>query len=426
MTFRPIAIALSPNTQARDAILASSLMLQPWRWKRGHMDRRVERWFAKRLGNQYNVAVDSGRSALRIALEALGIEPDDEILTQAFTCTAVPAALIWRKAKPVWVDIDESYNIDPIDLEQKITKRSKAIIVQNTFGVPADYDAILAIARKHHLYVIEDCAHSLGATWNDKPLGSLGDIAIFSFGRDKVISSVSGGLITTHNAAVGKKWHAITDTLAPPRNAFIAKQLFHIIFFTALVLPTYHLFSIGKVLHAIGRLLRLTTYAVTKGEKKLQQPAYMPARLSNALARIAFSQLQRLDRFNTHRVAVAQEFRKHIKTAKRYTPQHEHPQGQSIFLRYALAIKFDKKSKQPTDTKRSFLRHAHAAKLYLGDWYNGPITPLSVPFADVHYEHGSCPRAEQAAASVINLPTYPRLSPDEIKRIIKFMNHEKS
>ena len=116
----------------------------------------------------------------------------DEVLVQAFTCVAVPNSVLWAQATPVYADIDATLNIDPIDVEKKITNRTKAIIVQHTFGIPADMDALVALAKKHNILLIEDCAHSLGATYKGKKVGTFGDAAFFSFGRDKVVSSVFG------------------------------------------------------------------------------------------------------------------------------------------------------------------------------------------------------------------------------------------
>lgn len=115
------------------------------------------------------------------------------MILQAYTCVSVSNAIIATGAKPIYVDIDaQTLNINPQLIEKHITQKTKAIIVQHTFGIPADIHAIQSIVKKHQLFFIEDCAHALGAQYKEKMVGSFGDIAVYSFGRDKVISSVNG------------------------------------------------------------------------------------------------------------------------------------------------------------------------------------------------------------------------------------------
>jgi len=194
---RPIAISLSPNTEKDDVILAIKLFFSPIRWFNFRETEKLEIEFAARFGNKYQaLAVNSGRSALYLILSALGIKDFDEVAIQALTCVAVPNSVLWLKAKPLYIDVDDTFNLSPKDLSEKIGEKTKAIIVQHTFGVAAEMHSILKIARKRKIPIIEDCALALGGKYDNKLLGTLGDISFFSFGRDKVISSVFGGEIT--------------------------------------------------------------------------------------------------------------------------------------------------------------------------------------------------------------------------------------
>ena len=158
--------SLSPNVEAEDRQYAWRLLLQPWNWRSGGSIGECEEWFKKYFDVPHAWGVNSGRSGLFLILQALGIERGDEVLLQAFTCNAVPNPILWVGATPIYVDIDEeTLNMDPADLEKKITPRAKAIIVQHTFGYPADMNRILEIAKKHNLIIIEDCAHALGARY---------------------------------------------------------------------------------------------------------------------------------------------------------------------------------------------------------------------------------------------------------------------
>ena len=166
----------------------------------------MEKEFKKYLGVKYAISFNSGRSAFLAILNSLELKNDDEILLQAFTCNAVPNPIIWAGLKPVYVDCDEkTFNIDIEDLKRKITQKSKVVIVQHTFGLPAEMDEILEICQKNNLILIEDCAHSLGAEYKGKKVGTFGKAAFFSFSRDKVISSVYGGMVATNDDEFGEK-----------------------------------------------------------------------------------------------------------------------------------------------------------------------------------------------------------------------------
>ena len=190
MSLRPIAISLSPNTQRDDLILALKSIVNINSYQRGPYQNKVSGWFKKYFQVKNVFLFNMGRSALFFLLKNINIGSGDEVIIQAFTCVAVTDPILWTGAKPVYIDVDKSLNIDPVLLEKSISKKTKAIIVQHTFGISAQIILIKKIAQKYNIFLIEDCAHSLGATYNGKKIGTFGDAALFSFGRDKVISSV--------------------------------------------------------------------------------------------------------------------------------------------------------------------------------------------------------------------------------------------
>lgn len=152
------------------------------------------------LSKKFAFATTSGTSSLHGALTALELKPNDEVLIPALTYVADVSTVIQVGAKPVFVDISSSnFNIDPDDVLRKITSKSKVIVITHLYGQPADMGRLMEIAKKYNLIVIEDCAQSIGATYEGKPIGSFGDLSCFSFYQTKNLSLGEGGLIATNS-----------------------------------------------------------------------------------------------------------------------------------------------------------------------------------------------------------------------------------
>jgi 8-amino-3,8-dideoxy-alpha-D-manno-octulosonate transaminase len=169
-----------------------------------------EKAFANQMGVKNALAVSSGTAALRIALAALGIGPGDEVITQSFTFVATVEAIIESRATPICADINTSLNLDPEDLEKKITHKTKAVIVVHMLGVPAQLNEIKKICEKHKLYLIEDTAWGCGGSLNQKPLGTWGDIGTFSFDYAKTITTGEGGMVICNDKSIYDRaaaWH---------------------------------------------------------------------------------------------------------------------------------------------------------------------------------------------------------------------------
>ncbi len=158
-----------------------------------------EKEFAARMKTKYALAVTSGTAALQSALAALQIGPGDEVILPAWTWHSCFNTIVHAGALPVFAEIDESFNIDPNDIESKITPQTKVIMAVHLQGNPCDLDKVLKIARKHKLRVLEDCAQSVGADYKGKPLGSHGDIGIYSLQLNKTITAGEGGAVVTND-----------------------------------------------------------------------------------------------------------------------------------------------------------------------------------------------------------------------------------
>jgi 8-amino-3,8-dideoxy-alpha-D-manno-octulosonate transaminase len=161
-----------------------------------------EKEFAARMQTRFAVAVTSGTAALETALAALGVGPGDEVILPAWTWHSCFNAIVMAGALPVFAEIDESFNLDPADLETKITPQTKVILAAHLQGNPCDMDWIMDIATRHRLKVLEDCAQSVGASYKGKPLGSMGHIGIYSLQLNKTITAGEGGAVVTSDPAL--------------------------------------------------------------------------------------------------------------------------------------------------------------------------------------------------------------------------------
>lgn len=396
-----ISSSLSPNAETDDIIVA---FRQLFSFNTHDNLYEVEKWFQQRYPNYSVQTFNSGRSALYILLQSFDISTGDEVIVQAFTCVAVPNAVLWVGATPIYVDIDNTYNLDVVDLEKKVTGKTKAIIVQHTFGIPANIEAIVIFAKKHKLLVIEDCAHCLGSLYKGKPLGSFGDAAFFSFGRDKVVSSVWGGA-----AILSAKWKVqsgklkqLHDHLSYPSKFWTFQQLLHPVAFS-LILPLYHS-GIGKALLVALQKLTLLSFPVYPEEKIGERPKDFPNKYPNALAALLICQLKKLDHYRKVR---------HDATLRYCRVFKSKGLGYDL-LRFPLLV----------DCPRDAIERAKKNGILLGNWYHHVIDPMDVRLSKVGYTSGSCPRAEYAASHIINLPT--RISSEQIDMVIGSLHHEKT
>lgn len=163
---------------------------------------KLEGWYRERMGKQHALAVSCGTAALISAMFGVDVGPGDEVIIPAYTYVATAAAVIAAGGVPVIAEVDASLNMDPLDLEKKITPYTKAIVPVHMRGVQARLDEIMAIANKHGIPVVEDVAQANGASYHGKPLGSFGKVGCFSLQQYKVITSGEGGLLVTDDLEV--------------------------------------------------------------------------------------------------------------------------------------------------------------------------------------------------------------------------------
>ncbi len=206
VSFKPLEKELDKELRAAfDRVLERSWYIE------GKEDADFEAAFARFCHTDYCIGVGNGLDALMLVLRALEVGPGDEVIVPSNTYIATALAVTYVGAKPVLVEPDiRTYNIDPAKIEEKITANTKAIMPVHLYGQPCDMDPIMAIAKKHGLYVIEDCAQAHGATYNGKIIGSFGDAAGFSFYPGKNLGALGdAGAVTTNNEDIAKKVRAL-------------------------------------------------------------------------------------------------------------------------------------------------------------------------------------------------------------------------
>lgn len=402
-----ISISLSPNTQPDDVRLAWRILLSPWLWRRAEVVPAVEQKLARRF-NRKALLVSSGRAALYRTLAAYGIGAGDEVIIQAFTCLAVPASVQWTGAKPVYADIDSrTYNLNPADVRQKITPRTRAIIVQHTFGIPGPIDELRQLAQEHNLKLIEDLAHSLGGQYRGQMLGTFAHAAILSFGRDKTISSVFGGAIISGDEEMMARAYRQQSDLPYPPLWWVKQQLLHPVLMS-FVIPLYFTARLGQAALVAAQKLHFLSLAVTSSEKRGLKPPFIEWRFSPALAYLLDRQLDKLDNFTARRRSIAKRYYQAIKDLPDQTPFI----NDANYLRVPLKVV----------DKPAILKAAMADHIVLGDWYEQPVTPSATTAHNASlYAPGSCRQAENVAKHVINLPTHPRMSDQDVDKVIAFI-----
>lgn len=332
-----------------------------------------EREFAQFCGANHAVATTSGTTALQLALLALGIGEGDQVITTPFSFIASANSIIYTGAKPVFCDIDpDTYNLDPTKIEALITDKTKAVLPVHLYGHPAEMDAIMEIAKKHKLFVIEDACQAHGATYKGRSVGSIGDAAAFSFYPTKNMGVGEGGMATFRDPDVAKKAMLIHAHGMEPRY--------------------YH--------HMLGYNFRMTDISAAIGRE----------------------QLKKLPGFNRKRQENARYLLEHISNPKVQLPvtlaECEH-----VFHQFTIAIK-DPKKFDILDRDRAVDR---LTELGIG---TGIHYPLCIPEQELYtmgipgmrYKASRLPVAVHAARTVVSIPVHPSLTREDLEEIASAVN----
>jgi len=213
----------SPSFSLSEAAICARLLSRPP--EDGPTVREFERTFAQFIGAKHAIMTPSARYAFYLILEGMGIGPGDEVVIPGLTYFAIPSIAVTAGVRPVFADVGlHSHVLDPDAFEAAITPRTKAVVPTHLYGTPCAMDRIVAIAKKHGIKVIEDCAQSTGARYRGRRVGSLGDAAYYTFGLTKNITTLSGAMITTDDDAVAAHCRARIDASTPAKQEKNAKE----------------------------------------------------------------------------------------------------------------------------------------------------------------------------------------------------------
>jgi perosamine synthetase len=197
-----------------------------WISSEGPFVKQLETEFAARVGRKHGIAVCNGSMALEAAIAALDLQPGDEVLLPTFTIISCGAAIVRAGAVPVLVDcLSDTWNMDVTQLEQKITPKTKAIMVVHIYGLPVDMTPILTLAYQYGLKIIEDAAEAHGQTYQGKPCGSFGDLSTFSFYPNKLVTTGEGGMIVTDDDEIAQRCRSLRNLCFQPQLRFVHEEL---------------------------------------------------------------------------------------------------------------------------------------------------------------------------------------------------------
>jgi perosamine synthetase len=372
--------------------------------------------FREMIGETIGVAPDHvtlfarGRVALYAILRALDIGPGDEVIVPSFTCVAVPNAILYTGARPVWVDIDEQrYTIDPAAVEKAVSPRTRAILAQNTYGLSADLDALATIADRQGIAVIDDSTHGLGGRYSRQPNGATAPLSFFSTQWSKPVSTGLGGFAVALEPEVAARLRDLEARAAEP--SAVQAMALRILLSGREHAGSGPLFRRGRSAYRVfGRMGMVPSSSSPVELEGTTMPDGFFARLSDRQARLGSDRLGRLATDVARRRLIAHRYSDRLRALGR-TPAPEPPDAEHAFLRYPLRV---------SDVQQ-FRRAAESTGVDLGDWFVSPVHPAQDHLDRWGYITGTAPRAEQACREMVNLPTDANLGDTDIDRVLALM-----
>lgn len=347
-----------------------------------------EKEFAEYIGVRHAISVGNGTDALVLALMAAGIGKGDEVITTPFTFFSTAESISSVGAIPVFVDVEkETYNIDPLKIEEKITEKTKAIMPVHIFGQAAKMDQIMAIAKKHNLKVIEDAAQAVGAEYTGKKVGSIGDVGCFSFFPTKNLGCVGdGGIITTSDDNIATILRALR-THGSGENGQKAYNLLNNIT-EEIKTSEGHDDTVYNPLKYYNYLIGFNT------------------RLDAVQAAILRVKLPKIDEWNERRRGNAKEYDEKLKDTALTLPVSI-PESKSVYNMYVVQA----------ENREEIINKLKDKGISTGVYYPVPIH-LQKAYTELEYKEGDMPVAEYLSHRTFAIPIFPELSSEQKKYII--------
>lgn len=315
--------------------------------------------FADYIGVNHAIATNNGTSALHTALLACGIGKGDEVITTPFTFIATTNSILYCGARPVFSDIDrKTFNINPEEIKEKITERTKAVLIVHLYGQACDMKAITEICEDYNLKLIEDACQAHGAEYKGVKAGNFGDAACFSFYPTKNMTTGEGGMITTSNEAIAEKARVIRE----------------------------HGSRVRYQHEVLGYNYRMTDIA----------------------AAIGIEQLKKLEGFNKKRIENAAKFTSGLKDMEGIETPYVAPDLRHVFHQYTLRVK----------NREKVVKVMEKAGIGYGIYYPVPVHKQKL-YKD--YKDKKLPEAEEASRKVLSLPVHPGIGEKEIDYIITIL-----
>jgi len=327
-----------------------------WISSKGQYIEKFENEFKKFTNSSFCTSVSNGTVAIHLALLSLNISTGDEVIVPTLTYVASVNPIVYAGAKPVFVDsLNSTWQMDPEDIKRKINERTKAIIVVHLYGHAADMDSIMTLAKKHNLFVIEDCAEAIGTLYKEKHVGTFGDVGTFSFYANKTITCGEGGMVITNE------------------------------------------FSLHE------RIKKLKNQGVSKEKEYWHDIIGFNYRMTNLQAAIGLAQIERANKFITRKREIAACYKKFLSGL----PIIVHDEAPGTFHSYWMTSILVK-NKSEREALRSFLKSKGIE-----------TRPVFYPvhMMQIHRVNESFPIAENISLRGINLPSWPGLSDNSIKFI---------
>jgi perosamine synthetase len=341
----------------------------------------------------------------------MGVGSGDEVILPGYTCVMNVNPIKYLGAKPVYVDIEPvTFNINVDLLQEKITRNTKAVIVQHTYGYPCDMDAVVNIARGNNIPFIEDCCLAFGSRYKGKLCGTFGIAAYWSFQWNKPFTTGLGGMAATNNIKLAEKIQRLCkEELVQP--ALREKLML------AVQLAVYRLFIYPRTTAFAQTAFRyLTKKGAVVGSSSTCE--YNPVMtddffkgMSNIQAASGIRQLKRIEKNIEHRKQMASLYDKLLAERGWRPAEYDRIVVDPVMVRYPIRIK----------QKREALETAAKKGIELGSWFECPLHPVETSLDSYDYKIGVCPEAERASREVVNLPLHPRVSEKTVRRTIEFI-----